>query len=138
MRVIGIGNRWRSDDAAGLEVARRVGGEEVADAAALVDALARAGDGAVVVDAARSGASPGTVHRFAAEDVPVGVFSAASTHALGLEDALELARALGTLPAGVTVIGIEGASFEPGGVLSPEVERAVERVVEEVTCTSRP
>ena len=45
-------------------------------------------------------------------------FGASSTHALGLADAVELARSLGRLPQRVVVYGIEGAAFEFGNGLS--------------------
>jgi hydrogenase maturation protease len=51
-----------------------------------------------------------------------------STHALGLAEALVLARVLGRRPAEVLVYAIEGRSFRPGQGLSPEVARAVRRV----------
>ena len=49
-----------------------------------------------------------------------------STHAFGVADAVELARALGRLPGRLDVYAIEGASFTAGDSLSPEVERAVD------------
>ncbi len=134
MRVIGLGNAWRRDDAAGLEVARRLGGRALeGEPAGLIEALEGA-DEAVVVDAVSSGAPPGTVHRLEAgsSPLPAELFGVSSTHALGLAEAVELARALGRLPARVVVYGIEGADFAPGSGLSPEVAAAVDRVVEEV------
>jgi hydrogenase maturation protease len=82
-----------------------------------------------IVDAVSSGAPPGTVHELEAggEPLPVRLFGSSSTHALGLAEALELARSLGRLPARVRVLGIEGARFDYGRGLSPEVEEAVER-----------
>ncbi len=140
--VIGVGNRWRGDDGAGLAVARRVrelgpAGVEVreleGDASALVDAWSGAGH-AVVVDAAESGASPGTVRRFDACSGPLPVRSLrSSTHAFGVADAVELARALGRLPGRLDVYAIEGASFTAGGSLSPEVERAVDDLAAALT-----
>ena len=62
--VIGVGNAARGDDAAGLLAARRLGGIELeGDPTALLD-LFDGIDEAAVVDAVRSGAAPGTVHRF--------------------------------------------------------------------------
>lgn len=138
MTVIGVGNPWRRDDAAGLVAARRLGGRELEDVAALVEALGEAEE-AVVLDAVSSGAEPGTVHRFEAGEAPLPArLFAASTHVLGVGEAVELARALGKLPARVTVYGIEGGDFAAGEGLSPEVERAVDEVVAEVeACTSR-
>jgi hydrogenase maturation protease len=133
--VIGVGNAWRGDDGAGLAVARRLrelspAGVEVheieGDATALMDVWFGA-DRVVVVDAAQSGAAPGTVRRF---DVRAAALPArllrSSTHAFGVPDAIELARALGRLPATVDVYAIEGASFAAGDGLTPSVERAAE------------
>jgi hydrogenase maturation protease len=124
--VIGVGSRWAGDDAAGLAVARRVGGRELeGDPTALLDAWADADD-VVVVDAAASDAPPGTIRRFDARAGPLPArLLRTSTHAFGLPDAIELARALGRLPARLEVYAIEGARFTAGAALSPEVEQAV-------------
>jgi hydrogenase maturation protease len=139
--VIGVGNAWRGDDGAGLAVARRVqelapAGVEVreveGDASALVDAWAAA-DRVVVVDAAASGAPPGTVTRFDAAFEPLPARSVrSSTHAFGVPDAIELSRALGRLPERLDVYAIEGASFVAGDRLSPAVEQAVAELVDEL------
>jgi hydrogenase maturation protease len=124
--VIGVGSRWAGDDAAGLAVARRVGGRELeGDPTALLDAWADADD-VVVVDAAASDAPPGTIRRFDARTGPLPArLLRTSTHAFGVPDAIELARALGRLPARLEVYAIEGARFTAGAALSPEVEQAV-------------
>ena len=124
--VIGVGNAWRSDDAAGLAVARRVGGlEHEGECVALLDAWGPEDDVAIV-DAASSGAPPGTIHRLDPLDrpLPAGLLSS-STHAIGVPDAIELARALDRLPRSLRVYAIEGESFEVGTGLSPAVGRAV-------------
>ena len=131
MTTIGIGNEWRHDDGAGLEVARRLGGRLLdGEPIGLVDALEGA-DEVTIVDAVFSGARPGTLHVFdvGSTPLPVALFGSSSTHALGLAEALEIARSLGRLPAHVRVVGIEGSRFDYGRGLSPEVEEAVE------TCT---
>ena len=99
MLVLGVGNRWRGDDAAGLEVARRAGGiEHEGDATRLLDAWAGAGE-VVVVDAAVSGAPPGTLRWFDPRGAPLPATELrSSTHAFGVADAIELARALGGPP----------------------------------------
>jgi hydrogenase maturation protease len=96
-----------------------------------------------LVDAVSSGAEPGTVHRLDASEheLPAALFRA-STHHLGLAEAVELARAVGRLPRRTIVYGIEGSSFETGEVLSDEVEAAAARVAEAVRkevadCTKR-
>lgn len=133
--VIGIGNPFRCDDAAGLAVARRVRSvpchERTAGSFELID-LWRGHDDVVIVDAMRSGNPPGTVRVFDATSDPLPEPAFASTHSLGLREAVEMARALGRLPAHLTVYGIEAGNVEPGFEMSSAVVRAVDRVVEEV------
>jgi hydrogenase maturation protease len=85
---------------------------------------------AVVIDAASSGAAAGTVHRFDATGgaLPAWSRSSTSTHAVGLVEAIELARTLGRLPPRLVVYGIEGERFEAGTELTPAVAAAVEAV----------
>ena len=145
--VIGIGNAWQGDDAAGLAAARllqdrvpagvvvrQLEGEPIG----IVEALEGA-DEAYLVDAVRSGATAGTVHRIDASGAPVpAALSAASTHTLGLGEAIELARALHRLPRHVVVYGIEAESVAAGNELSEAVERGIREAVEQVLaeCTS--
>jgi hydrogenase maturation protease len=132
---VGVGNAFRSDDGVGLVVAERLRGRvpegvEVTvceqEASRVLDALEGA-DAAVIVDAVASGAEAGTLHRFdaAAAPVPARAFGS-STHAFGVGEAIELARALGKLPPAVVVYGIEGREFAAGTELSPQVASAVE------------
>ncbi len=138
MSVIGLGNEWRCDDAVGLEVARRLGGRLLTgEPIGLVEAL-DGEDEVVLVDAVASDAPAGTVHAFDASSTPLPgtLFGASSTHALGLAEAVELARSLGRLPRRVVVYGVEGRSFAFGKGLSPEVAVAADRLVDEVSgCT---
>jgi hydrogenase maturation protease len=129
--VIGLGNAARRDDAAGLIAARRLGGlEHEGDPLALLDLWDGAGL-AVVIDAVRSGAEPGTIHRFDAghAPLPAPLRGSTSTHAVGLGEAIELARTLGRLPARLVVYGIEGERFDAGAELTPPVSAAVDAVV---------
>jgi hydrogenase maturation protease len=144
--VIGVGNRFRGDDAAGVEVTERLReaaphGVEVVACDAEPSRLMEAWSGAeevVLVDTVSSGAAPGTLHRFEAGEaaVPARAFRS-STHAIGIADTIELARALGRLPHRVRVYGVEGAAFETGDTLSPAVEAAVGYVVNEVLAELR-
>lgn len=157
--VIGVGNPYRHDDAAGLVAVERLArrlpdGVDVVpceqEPSRIVDAWqgARA---AVVVDAVSSGAEPGTLHRFdaSASPVPARVFHS-STHAFGIAQAIELARALGRLPERVVVHGVEAANFSAGDGLTGRVDAAIDPLVdavasdveellrEGVPCTSKP
>jgi len=140
--VIGVGNEYRSDDGAGIAVARRLRErfptgvtilEESGEGAALIEAWQGA-TWVMLVDAVSSGAPPGTIHRLDAhaEPLPAGFFHY-STHAFSVAEAVELARSLGRLPPRVIVYGIEGENFNLGVELSPAVEAAVAAVVEQAT-----
>ncbi len=136
--MIGIGNPDRGDDGIGLVVAREVQAaglpgvtviEHRGDAAALVEQLAGAG-AVVLVDAAVSGAVPGTVRRIdvQAETLPASWF-ACSTHGLGLAAAIELAQVLGNLPERCVVHTVEGVDFAPGAAISEAALAAIPAVV---------
>lgn len=139
--VIGIGNPYRRDDGVGLEVLRRV--EELhlpgvrcvesdGEATSLCEAW-RDASLAVVVDAVRSGAAPGTLHRGnmgadgMAAHTPRG-----GTHALSLADALALGEALERLPGGLAVVGVEAGDVGDGPGLSDAVAAAVDAATDAV------
>ncbi|MBI2212615.1 MAG: hydrogenase maturation protease [Acidobacteria bacterium] len=140
MLVVGVGNDLRGDDAVGLAVARRVKESGcgacvamlVGDAADLVE-LMRGEDGVAIVDAVAASGCAGRVHRI---DASIGWTGPrqpeGSTHALGVAEAIALARTLGYLPARVVVFGIEGVRFAVGDEMSREVREAGEAVVNEV------
>lgn len=139
--VCGIGNEYRGDDGAGIAVARRVVTADpsiclVGPLGEPLDLLGQwdEADLAVVVDAVCSGAPPGTIHVGELCPPPRQEHrrrrpGTASTHGLGVDDVLELARLLGSAPARVVLVGIEGADFSPGRRLAPGVAVAVERAV---------
>jgi len=140
--VIGLGNRDRGDDAVGLLVAKRLRGlvpkgvrvrEHEGDPVALLE-LWKGADLIVVIDAVQSGAPPGTVQRFEAHEraLPSAVTFGISTHGVGLAETIELARSLKKLPKRLIVYGVEGACFEIGRGLSPEVAHAIGDVVQSV------
>lgn len=138
VRIIGIGNPDRGDDGAGpaviavLAVAPPVGAllsTARGDMVALLDSWTAA-DRVFLIDALAPESTPGRVLRLDAGVTPVAAeFAAfASTHAFNLAETIELARALGRLPAMLVVYGIEVAGCDPGAPLSPAVAQAVPEV----------
>ncbi len=139
MFIIGIGNPYRRDDGAGIAVVRRL------DGVAGLEVVAHHGEGlelmglwqghddVVVVDAVSSGAAAGTVHRLdaAAGPLPAALFCH-SSHAFGLAQAVELSREMGSLPARMTIIGIEAGDWSAGEVLTAPVAAAVAAVAAEL------
>ena len=129
--MIGLGNAFRGDDAAGLEVARRLGSRSFeGEPVSLIDEW-RDVDRLVLVDAMQSGAGAGAIRVVAAhvEALPPEL-TRPSTHLMGAAEAIELARTLGLLPDETYVYAIEGERFDAGSGLSPAVTAAVGRVVE--------
>jgi len=136
--VAGMGNEYRRDDGAGPAVAAASAKEAPAtiDIGPVVDPLDLLGrwdraDLAIVVDALRSGGTPGTVQVLDVTEWGSGP-GATSTHGIGLPGVLRLAQALDQAPARVVVVGIEGEDFAMGTGLSPAVDAAVPLAVRSV------
>ena len=147
--IIGLGNRDRGDDAAGLIAVRRLrehglrAMEHSGDGLSLIERFQEAAD-VILIDAVVTGAKPGAVTVWDARSAPLddSVFCY-STHSFGVADALRLGTELGRLPLRMSIYGIEAARFAAGRrptskVLSG-VEEAVRLIMNEVTrCTNRP
>jgi hydrogenase maturation protease len=142
MLIIGCGNRQRSDDGAGILVAERLRDLGIpaetrsGEAADLIEAW-RGADDVIVVDAVVTGAPVGTVQAWDARQPLASVSTTASTHGLGVAEAIGLAQVLQCLPAQLQVYGIEGRRFEPGAEISPEVQRAIEDVAHRIIVSFR-
>jgi len=137
--IVGVGTE-HGDDAFGLLVARHLASRTFDG----VDVITHSGEGAslmeawqgydcaVIVDAAQSGAPIGTRYRFdtSVDRVPTKTLRY-STHAFGVAEAIETARALNRLPRRVIVIGVEGGSFHPGASIDSRLELLVRDVAAE-------
>jgi hydrogenase maturation protease len=138
--VIGVGNRWRRDDAAGFEVVDALQ-DRIDDTVALVqsdgeptrllDAFALAPT-VVMVDAVVTGAAPGTIHRFSDEELPNQMGIGQSSHLVQLVETIELGKLLGKLPNGLVLIGIEATDFANGEGMTDPVTKGVAKAVEAV------
>ena len=136
MLILACGNRDRADDAAGILVAERlrklgIDAQECSGEAPDLMEAWNAADDVIVIDCVVTGAPAGTVHLWDASR-PLAANCSGSTHGLGLGEAIELARALGCLPARLRIYGIEGKNFEIGGAVSAEVERGLAKVVNRI------
>ncbi len=139
--IVGIGNRYRGDDVFGCLVASalasRVGRdvqclEHDGEPAALMDCW-QDKTRVMLIDAVSSGAGPGTIFQFdlARQALPE-TFNLYSTHAFGVPQAVELARALDKLPPEIHFIGVEGACFDAGEGLSSELAEAKGVVIDKI------
>lgn len=133
VRVIALGNEAAGDDGAALAAAKIAGaGGDLHVVLAgrpgvgLIDLLDTR-DPVMLVDVLRTGARPGVLFEVPLDAVVdrAVVSSPASSHGFGPAEALALARSLGrALPRGV-LLGVEGARFEAGSLMSEEVEIAI-------------
>ena len=91
----------------------------------------------VLVDAVTADAPPGTLIGLPArrQPLPCGLFPT-STHALGLPEAIELARALDGLPEVLVVLGIVGRRFRVGEPPSPSVVQGAGRAARAVAAAA--
>lgn len=135
--VIGIGNTFRGDDGIGPAVTADIGGRVGDDVAVVeldgeptrvVDAWRNASL-AIVVDAMSAGSEPGTVRRFRVGVDPLPpATTGASSHSLGVAEAVDLGTALDAMPDELVVYAVEGAGFGEGTGLSMPVDLARPRV----------
>jgi len=136
--VIGVGNLDRGDDGVGRLVAQRLRGsvptdvhveEQDGGAVELIERL-RHVDSVFLIDAAVSGAAAGTIHQTdCTKTDAMPAKSAASSHGLGVAEAVALARMLHGLPRVCMLYAVEGATFAPGAAMSPQVLAAADALV---------
>jgi hydrogenase maturation protease len=138
--VIGCGNATRSDDAAGIEVVRRLRPTLGADPdVRLCDAgtdgmavmfAARGCATLIVIDCGRTGAAPGAIFTVPGDALTTPPRAGLGLHELRWDHALYAGRQMygATFPTDVTVFLIEGASTALGLELSEPVSRAVDEV----------
>jgi len=142
--VIGVGNPDRGDDGLGALIASKLAQlsnarviVRRADLLVLIDDWVD-DDSVVLIDAAAGSSRPGTIHRFdlATSSLPPNL-SASSTHAFGLAEAVELARALGRLPKRIILYAVEGIDFEPGAPMTAQAARAADRAARRIAADLR-
>jgi hydrogenase maturation protease len=138
LAIIGCGNPVRSDDGAGCEVVRLLKSRPVAQDARirLLDAgtdgmavmfAARDAARVVIVDACRSGSTPGALFEVPGAELAARAAPSLNLHDFRWEHALFAGRQIygDRFPCEVTVLLIEAASLDFGTELSPAVSAAV-------------
>lgn len=144
--IVGVGNPDRGDDGIGPLVVRQLLGrvsrdvlivERSGDALALIDDW-EGRDAVILVDAAAPGGTPGNIHRIDMLRDPLPPeFSKSSTHGFGVAEAVGLADALDLLPPRLIAYAIEGANFDPGAPISPQVAAVTSEVASRVAAELR-
>ncbi|GAA2420468.1 hydrogenase maturation protease [Mycolicibacterium llatzerense] len=139
--VVGCGNLLRGDDGVGPILVRHLWECGVPDGGRLVDGgtagmdvafQMRGAERVVIVDAAATGAAPGTVYRVPGEELEeLPPLQGLHTHSFRWDHAIAFARwALGAAcPTDITVFLIEASGVELGADLTEPVEAAMEQVI---------
>lgn len=145
--ILGVGHPHRGDDAAGLEVIRRLRHRDLGstrvlalsgEATEILDAW-QGFSAVTIVDATSGAGEPGALVRVdgrAARFRPGDL--RASSHGLGVAEAIALGRHLGRLPPRLEIYAIEGRQFAVGTAMTPEVESAVAALADQLEEASKP
>ncbi|BDB41851.1 MULTISPECIES: hydrogenase maturation protease [Mycobacterium] len=134
--VVGLGNRFRRDDAVGILAAEAIGEltlpgvrviTDICDPMSLLEAWSGARR-AVLIDAAVTAATrPGRVRCCAVTDVAAA--GGLSSHAVDVAGTYALGMALGRVPDSVVAVTVEVADTGHGTELTPAVAGAVPLMV---------
>ncbi|MDA8038597.1 MAG: hydrogenase maturation protease [Actinomycetota bacterium] len=138
--VVGCGNRLRGDDGVGVHVIERLRRVELPENVQLVDAgtggmdvffLLAGMSRAIIVDAVRSGAPPGTVFRVPAEELAELPAPAADLHSFRWDHAIALGRVLlkDRLPKTIEAYLVEVSSTDVGIGLSKATSAGADKVI---------
>jgi hydrogenase maturation protease len=140
--VIGIGNPLCCDDGLGVRAAQWLAKQDLPPGVQ-VEELGTPGWGLVnhfqgwqrvfLIDAVQMGTKPGTCRRLGANETRlISENQSISLHEPGLADSLSLAQALNLLPEEIILFGVEPAFTGPGLELSPEVQKSIPSIVENI------
>ncbi|MGH3832734.1 MAG: hydrogenase maturation protease [Pseudonocardiaceae bacterium] len=140
--VAGLGNLFNSDDAFGVELARRLTKETLPEGVKVADYGVRfrdlaydlremAPDTTILLDAVSPRDKPGKIHvlEISSGDVPGIEPSAVDGHGMTIDAVLALLDNLGGSAGRTLLVGCEPASTEEGMGLSTTVAAAVDRAV---------
>ncbi len=138
--IMGVGNILLTDEGAGIHVLEELkkhqlprGTELLEGGTAGIELLSwiEEVDHLVIVDSVNAGAEPGSIFRFAPDDLCVvpTAFNVAF-HQFGLLEVLKMGKTLGKFPKTVTIFGIQPKQLHWGLELTPEVAAKIPRLTE--------
>ena len=137
--VLGVGNVLMQDEGLGVRAVERLQeryrlppGVRAVDGGVMgLDLLPYLEDAqrVLILDAVQTGRPPGSLVRLDGHQIPAALALKTSIHQVGLQEVLAVGRFRGTLPASITLWGIEPASVEAGIGLSPVVSAAIDEAI---------
>jgi hydrogenase maturation protease len=139
IRVLGLGNLMRTDDAVGMLALQKLTEDgrwprdiEVIEGGTLGLDLLHVLYGVshlLVLDAVDTGAAPGTLVRFSGQEL-IHLPTSKSVHLLGLSDMINALRLMEAPPMEVFLLGVQPESTGWGTTLTSTVEAAQKELVE--------
>lgn len=136
--VLGIGNILLQDEGLGVRVVEELQRRyqfgpavELLDGGTLGMGLLRyigGTDRLLIVDAVAGGGQPGTLYRFAGQEVEQYFQEKVSLHELGIKEVLAMLEVTGQPVGEVVIVGAEPASLDMGLELTPIIADALENV----------
>jgi hydrogenase maturation protease len=138
--IVGVGNLLLSDEGVGIHAARALREISISPRVKVFELGTRgleileAIEGfkkAIIIDAVKSGASPGSIRRWQLGEVlDPSVPQMISLHEIDLLKTLRIGKATAKLPDEVIIIGVEPKTLSPGLDLSPELKAKLQEIVE--------
>jgi hydrogenase maturation protease len=137
--ILGVGNLLLGDEGFGVRVIEAMQERELPVGVELYDGATAGVDlievmsgrrKVIVIDVIAGDGEPGTVLRLTPDDLPPATGYGASVHDVGIMEALELTRQLGTPPQEVVLVTVIPRQIAFGLELSAELEAAIPKVIE--------
>ena len=138
LKVIGIGNALRGDDAVGPIIIEKLLASDNGSSTVLIDAGSDAftvlehlmgTDPLLIIDCAKMGKSPGEIKMFDVTEASITETSkVVSLHGLGFADVYRMAREMGEV-AQCKIIGVEPKSIEFDTNLSDEIKKSIPKIL---------
>lgn len=139
--VLGIGNILCGDDGIGPSVVNLLQKQNWPDTVqilevgtALLNHLEIIGSTRhlFIIDALRTGAKPGTIHRFHLEELASSLEPAITSHGIPLKQVIALAQEQTGFPVKVIIFGIEPLSLELATELSPPIKATLSQITAQI------
>ena len=138
--IIGIGNMLCCDEGVGVQVIQQMEFMELPGPIELLDMGTSTMDlishlegvkKLIVIDAMKTGGTPGTIYKFKPEDLMPKGEEPISLHEVGLLETLTTAKKMG-MEIDTVIIGVEPKVIDWGLELSEEVKKKIPAVIEAV------
>jgi hydrogenase maturation protease len=140
--IIGVGNILLKDEGIGIHVVRElvniglpewISIHECGTSGLNILNYLENTDCAIIVDAVRSGKTPGTVSKFLIDKSRLEeVKDMVSMHQIDLLATLSLGSKMMQLPSRIVIVGVEPRDISPGLSLSSEVNKAIPQIIVKV------